>query len=103
MFIFRHFFGSREAALAADWITAWKTILGVRASSRLDHGSPKVCPSHLECLAVCRIAVCSLSRGRSLLQMLRGDITVSVLRMVLSILKDAGHEPNNREVLAHIP
>ena len=29
-----------EAALAADWIAAWKTLPGGCASSRLDHGFP---------------------------------------------------------------
>ena len=31
-----------EAALAADLITAWKTLRGGCASSRLDHGHPNL-------------------------------------------------------------
>ncbi len=37
---FHIFLAGGEAALAADLITAWKTLRGGCASSRLDHGFP---------------------------------------------------------------
>ena len=38
---FDDFLAAGEAALAADLITAWKTLRGGCASSRLDHGFPR--------------------------------------------------------------
>ena len=35
---FHEFLALGEAALAADWITAWKTLQGGCASNRLHHG-----------------------------------------------------------------